>query len=237
MTETAITRASTLLSPDTIVSASSSAADDTHESMVPQLHLVSIPAESSGYIAKRDCTPTPDGACVVGRLLQAYRGLMLPDGLVGTATRRALLQNLIHLIADVHQPLNCIDNADRNGHDVQTLVADDLATISSDLHALWEDVLVRRRGMTEDAYAAYLIDGLKREPVPESGFAPAAWANECHRVALDVAYGYPEFAVRRLPAAPVVLDATYVGRAQRAIDRQLQLAGIRLARALNTVYR
>jgi len=61
------------------------------------------------------------------------------------------------------------------------------------------------------------------------------WAEANHDVATQVVYRYPGFTPTGPPTTAVTLDAAYRDAAVKAIDRQLQLGGARLAALLNSL--
>jgi hypothetical protein len=60
------------------------------------------------------------------------------------------------------------------------------------------------------------------------GGNPVDWAQDAHAFARDVAYDFP---------SDGVLEQSYYDKAVPVVDRQLALAGIRLARLLEDVLR
>jgi hypothetical protein len=201
-------------------------------------HFVNIPVDYATYDPARDCDHTDEGDCVVAALTDAIRMLVLAKkGLIREPDRQEALKFLVHFVGDVHQPLNCADNQDRAGREVKVVVTGALTSLpADDLHAVWERGLIQSRGMSEEAYATYLLQGLTAPPVAQSALNAAAWAVECHDVAIRYAYRYAGFTAGSPPREPVILDAMYIKDAQAMIDRQLQLAGVRLAQILNLLF-
>jgi hypothetical protein len=163
---------------------------------------------------------------------------------------RDALAFLVHLVGDLHQPLHCADDGDGGGNDVAvTWRGAPAATFSPSwtLHTLWDDALVDRAmaaagRRTPAAYAGWLVE---RSSAPERAAAlrapaddrdtPAAWAEESHALARSVAYA---FARRGSTDSrrPVTLDERYLAAATPVVERQLRLAGVRLARVLNEIF-
>jgi nuclease S1 len=75
-------------------------------------HYVNIPFAAVTYDAARDC-PTAD--CVIAAIAK-YQAI-LSNRRRGQVARREALIFLIHFVADIHQPLHCIDNRDRGGNE------------------------------------------------------------------------------------------------------------------------
>lgn len=144
--------------------------------------------------------------------------------------RRLALQYLLHFVGDLHQPLHAADHHDRGGNDVHVKAADEPA---GNLHHYWDTVFVRRLGASSDAVARRLIAGISpRQRRDWSSGSTRAWTKQSFEIGRSHVYG-------GLPAAAapagsdLALDDAYVSDAQRIVARQLQRAGLRLARLLN----
>jgi hypothetical protein len=193
-------------------------------------HFVDIPYGNATYDAARDCAPTEKGDCVIAEIERARH--VLGDTAQPAIQRSEALKYLVHFVGDMHQPLHAIDNHDRGGNDVH--VSGDTPR-PTNLHAMWDTGILQRRGLTENAYAQFLIDELQAHPLPasENRVNVIRWAEDSHRVGAADVYHYPEFAVDRSPTGNINLDDEYVKRAKADIDRQLQLGGVHLAALLN----
>ena len=191
-------------------------------------HFVDIPIARTTYQADRDCPPSDRGDCVIAELVRAQRTLR--DGSLGSDVRGEALKFLIHFVSDLHQPLHAIDNADRGGNDTRVLMADGRL---SNLHAIWDSFLVQSRGLDEAAYAALLQRDMEQHPVDPGPIDFVKWAEEAHQVALDVTYAFPEFVPGVPPKEPVRLTEAYFRRSLLTVDRQLELAAVRLAVVIN----
>ena len=90
-------------------------------------------------------------------------------------------------------------------------------------------------GLDENAYLQRLLDDLRAHPVPASDARVdvVRWVEDAHRIGVADVYTFPGFVATGPPSSPITLDDAYYKRAQIAIDRQLQLAGVRLAALLN----
>jgi hypothetical protein len=193
-------------------------------------HFVDILYGNATYSPERDCPPTEKGDCVIAEIERARQTLR--DTAQPARQRSEALKYLIHFVGDMHQPLHSTDNHDRGGNDVH--VQGD-AGRATNLHAMWDSGIIQRRGLTENAYAQFLIEDLLAHPLPasEDRVAVIRWAEDAHKVGVADVYHYPEFVVGANPASPINLDDAYVKRAKDVIDRQLQLAGVHLAALLN----
>jgi hypothetical protein len=134
----------------------------------------------------------------------------------------AALKFIIHFVGDVHQPLHTAQhNGDRGGNDVMVTFFGQ----SSKLHAVWDTGLIMRTVFAWGAYVTRLettwFPG--RDLTGLDGGSPADWAVESHQYARSTAYDIPDGAI---------LEMNYYNEALPVIDRQLALAGVRLARYL-----
>lgn len=200
-------------------------------------HFVNVPIDERTYVATRDCQPTDSGDCVVaaiGRARNEIGDLSRPR-----EARAESLKFLLHFVGDMHQPLHTIGNRDRGGNDVATIVeghAPAAGRGQPNLHSVWDSVLIGRRGLDEATLSALLITRLQTEPLDDPEVIDvAAWAMEAHELARRYVYAYPGFSTEGPRPAPVHLDFTYQRIAEPVIDRQLQRAGVRLARILNDI--
>jgi hypothetical protein len=185
-------------------------------------HYVDIPVGRHEYRPSRDCRPESHGDCAIAAIAR-FRAV-LADAHAGVQKRREALEFLVHLVADVHQPLHCADDGDRGGNEVDVW----LRRRPTNLHAVWDSGLVTEAGLDEAAYARRLDDWLAHQDVTRlAGGTVADWALESHDAAVEHAYVLP--ANRRLGVA-------YVRANLPVVDRQLALASVRLARVLNEAF-
>jgi hypothetical protein len=177
-------------------------------------HYVNFPRGSCVYVARRDC---PGGRCVVSALERFT--VQLREG-ESREARIAGLKWVLHLAADVHQPLHAGHAEDRGGNDFQVRWQGD----GTNLHALLDSGLLRERRLGSVALADRLMDRL---PAPEPGTvrwsreAPIRWAEESCR---NVGAVYP---------ASARIDDAYAERTLERLETRLLLAGHRLAALLN----
>lgn len=138
---------------------------------------------------------------------------------VSDEKRLKALKYLVHLVADVHQPLHAgyRDDKGGNAYQLQAFMR------GSNLHALWDTGLIRN--MDEDT--GITVKRLVAKHVPRkplsANIAAAAAEESCRIVGLDGFY----------PQRKVGMD--YVGRFTPVVEQRLELAGSRLAVVLNTV--
>ena len=96
----------------------------------------------------------------------------------------------------------------------------------SNLHRVWDGALIKATTWSCGAYVDRLESGWLASPEAQGadGGTPSEWAEETHLAARAV--------WEQLPGSRVVDDA-YYGKVLPTLDRQLGLAGLRLARLLN----
>ena len=184
-------------------------------------HFVNFDSAGCEYAPARDC---PDGDCIVAAINHQFGRLAdrrLPDG-----ERTEALKFLVHLVADVHQPLHATPKSLRGGLNVQVQARGK----GGNLHALWDATLLERArdasSLDERGYLRHLQaqSPLPADPTRASDRRVAEWAQESCRV-IDAD------ALR--PAGRVLADADLDARRAR-LDLQLRLAGARLADMLNS---
>lgn len=182
-------------------------------------HYVDIPLPAARYDSKRDCA---DSNCVVAQIEKDIR--VLANRRSGDGARRDALRFLIHLVADVHQPLHAVDNDDRGGNQVRITIGRQRAS----LHRIWDGEVVEALGRDSAAIAGRIERSLspqERKAWMQAG--PAQWANEAHVIARDRIY--PPLQGRR----ELRLPRDYAGRQAEITQMQLAKAGLRLAFLLN----
>lgn len=184
----------------------------------------------------------------------------------GDRRRRAeALMFVIHLVADLHQPLHCATNNDQGANCVPVAYFDLQPRLSAEhpesgvyqpnLHTLWDSHLVRGVAghgtpgqfavFLEQRYAAEL-ETWQRAPVDLR-----RWAWESHEVAARVAYGKLPAPIAAQKHAWVTqcnqvsekmlrlherLGQRYQDAVAPALEEQLAKAGIRLALILNRLW-
>lgn len=205
-----------------------------------QWHFVDIPLNVTTYDAARDCRPSrQSGDCIIAALDRVQKDLRCASG----HARVHALKFAVHLVGDLHQPLHTVKEK-RGGNDIQVdvfmrgLRNCPTCTVEHtpvDFHKAWDETLIQRTVWNWGAYVDRLENGwlktaeakaedpaANHAPIDEKTFI--AWAEETHRAAQTVWYGRP---------ADDVLDDRYLHDVLPIMDRQLGIAGLRLARLLN----
>ena len=189
-------------------------ADEHRNPTTAAWHYINFPKSSCTYDADRDC---PDGNCVV----EAINRQM--DVLASRATnekRLAALKYVVHLVADVHQPLHAGYGEDRGGntYQLQAFVR------GSNLHALWDTGLIKNLDMTNETLVAKL--GLVPSLANVVQLGAAGIAEESCKIV-----GTPGFYPDRK------VGADYIERFTPVMEQRLAAAANRLAAMLNRVWR
>jgi hypothetical protein len=177
-----------------------------------------------------------DGQCNSEQLKRLLA--VLGDRRAAARERNEALKWVVHLVADLHQPLHAADNGDRGGNEVQVALEGVRTRGRISLHKAWDADLVQRAldadnrqqpppDMAVWARAAQQLVGEAGQGTPDS------WASESNNLARNVAYHYAGFACNSRPYGIIVLDRLYVADAQALVRERLLLAGGRLADLLN----
>ena len=156
----------------------------------------------------------------------------LRDPATSPAERLLALKFLLHFAGDVHQPLHASDHQDRGGNCVPVALGGSRTT---NLHAWWDTGVVQLLGTDPAAVAAQLTAQITpAERAQWEQGDPRAWAQEAYTVAKASAYSLNTPPGCGRDAAPVSLPDAYVAAARTAAALQLERAGVRLAKLLNT---
>ena len=173
-------------------------------------HYLNFPRGQCRFDAARDC---PEGQCVVGAI-DRQRAILASKAT--DAERLQALKYLVHLVADVHQPLHAGYADDRGGNQFQLRAF----MRGSNLHALWDSGLLRQMELDNTALVAVL-----------QGLTPAAGGRDLNVVQM----AQESCRIVALPDfyPPNGVSDAYVQRFTPVVQQRLALAGARLAAMLN----
>ena len=222
LTPAAREKVKAILAPDQTLPSIASWADEVRRTRPESgpWHYVDIPIDKPHLDMARDC---PKNQCVIGKIAELRKTLQ--DPAAPADQRREALMYLAHFIGDMHQPLHCSDNNDHGGNSVRVHFLDR----QTNLHSLWDAVLVTRLG-TEDQLLPELSQEAARHKKWRKGTVEN-WAEQSHKEAVKIIYG-------KLPKpgadGVVTLGTDYERIADPLIKVQIEKAGLRLARVLNT---
>ncbi len=185
-------------------------------------HYINIPPAATSLDLKRDC---PDRDCITVKIRE-FSGIVRLSVRTRSEVQESL-KFLIHLVADLHQPLHAGYLQDRGGNEIAVIVSGQ----ETNLHALWDSDLVRQLGSDEVALAERLqqaITSAQKHEWQQGNLRDWTW--ESHLLAVRYAYG-------ALPRGnPKRLDAEYLGPASTLVEQQLSKAGVRLAKVINETW-
>ena len=181
-----------------------------------RLHYINFRGgPSCDYVPPRDCR---DGECVVAALSHYVH--VLGDRSQPDRVRLQALKFVVHFVGDIHQPLHAGYRDDLGGNRFQVRFHGK----GTNLHRVWDSGMLETRGLGWRAYARRLdAEGPVKLP---PAIAPldnpyAQWAEESCRISRDI---YPS--KHRISQA-------YVDAELPVAERQLRIAGRRLAEVLN----
>ena len=182
------------------------------------LHYTNIAVDQRIYDQQRDC---PRKRCVTEKL-KVYQHI-LADGSASPASRKEAFKFLIHLMADVHQPMHMGYAKDRGGNEISVVFQGK----PTNLHKVWDSKLIYLNGKTRGQFARQLNRSITPEDRKKwSGGGPEDWTNESRALVLD--YGYKlRFSQGR------TLSPEYIKQGQIIVEERLKRAGVRLAQLLN----
>lgn len=180
-----------------------------------KLHYINFRADDCVYVPPRDCA---NGQCVVGGLDRYVA--VLADRTQPDAARLEALKFVVHFVGDVHQPLHAGNRDDKGGNAYQV----QFQGKGTNLHSVWDSGLLGTHGKDWQAYAQEL-DARPAETLP-AAIAPrdnvyAQWAEQSCAASRDI---YPD---------GHKIDDAYVAAELPLAERQLRVAGVRLAEVLN----
>jgi hypothetical protein len=168
----------------------------------------------------------PRHDCIVDKIKELDRELSDPSA--SSAERLLALKFVLHLVADLHQPLHVADDHDAGGNRKLVLV---LHSIKYNLHFYWDVPLIDRLGMDPVQIAERLVANITEKQ--RRAWSPGSfvdWTWDTFRLARAHAYGL-------LPApnakGTFVLTDVYLQTSLDDAALQLSKAGIRLAVTLN----
>ena len=224
------------LEPGETLASISTWADEHRSPATAAWHYVNFPKNSCNYSPERDC---PDGQCVVAAI-DRQRDILASS--VTDEARLRALKYLVHLVADVHQPLHAGYAEDRGGNSYQLQAF----MRGSNLHAFWDSGLIRALDQDTEVMSARLL--ATADKVTGSGYDPGDPAKARSQAAQRPSGAFPSVAVQaaeescRIVGQPGfypgrLVDMSYVQRFAPLMEQRLRLAGTRLADLINQALR
>lgn len=241
LTPAAAAAVADVLGPGHSLAAVASWPDDTRVPATGPWHYVSIPGSADVFDAKKHCgQPAAPGAepdaCAVAQLQRLRNDLRCAPT---PQLKREALMWTVHLVGDLHQPLHAYDDL-RGGNDLPVKITArgplcgakcKAEPVAINLHAAWDFGLLDKLFPSWGALVAaqesgWLASEEARAPGLDGG-TPVEWANASHVLGRQV---------WNMTPASRELDDAYLSRATPLLERQIGLAGLRLARFLNEAY-
>lgn len=182
-------------------------------------HFINVPLDAPAIDLARDCA---NDNCVTAQIGK-FTGV-LKDGSADPTARQEALKFLIHLVADLHQPLHCEDNNDRGGGQKRVT----FFGRPENLHAVWDTGILSRDDPSPESLAAKLESAVSDSNKSQwTQGTPEDWALETHQLAQQIAYA-------NLPQGDLPeLGQSYEDVGMPAEETQLEKAGVRLAGIIN----
>ncbi|WP_207795963.1 S1/P1 nuclease [Kinneretia aquatilis] len=207
------------LEPGSTLASISTWADEHRSPQTGPWHYVNFPRDGGcNYEPARDCE---DGACVVSAIERQVE--VLKNDKASDEARLKALKYVVHLVADVHQPLHAGFADDRGGNSYQVQGFGR----GSNLHSLWDSGLMRNRAGGAEGLMQDLMlkagSGSQRVPATDSR-AAAQWAVESCRLVSAPGF-YPD---------GHKVDQSYADAHDPALRQRLAEAARRLAGVLNS---
>lgn len=156
-----------------------------------------------------------------------------------THERAYALVWLLHLVADAHQPLHNGFKPDAGGNDLAVMVFGEKSNRNTNLHAFWDQLPNQKRlsGSTLFHTGDALMSKYPRTQL--SARKPTAlefevWQSENLKIARQFAYPPAQNeSTGSDPNLPLTLNSAFIEQAQTVAEKQLALAGYRLAELLS----
>jgi hypothetical protein len=198
------------LEPGETLESLSTWADEHRNPATGPWHYVNFPRGNCQYDPERDC---PDGNCVVAAI-ERERAIWASNA--NDKTRLKALKYLVHLVADIHQPLHAGYRDDRGGNQFQLRAF----MRGSNLHAVWDSGLLRQLDLDNAALVALL----HKVPLPgaDAHASMTGVAEESCRLVAQAGF-YP----------PERVDRAYLAQFSPLALERLAIAGLRLAWTLS----
>lgn len=163
---------------------------------------------------------------------------VLKDRHAHAQQRAEAIRALVHLIADLHQPLHLVDNHDRGGNDVFVWLPREREPRR--LHEVWDTQFVRWNAnrRSDATYARALSEQFQSQRANWEQGNIARWADETYALGKHFAYEQlPGFGCSLRQSQTILLSPEYIRDARKIAAEQLAKAGMRIAHVLNTALR
>ena len=204
------------LEPGATLSSIATWADEIRDRKTGAWHYVNFENADCAYDAQRYCA---DGNCVIDAITAQVK-ILRSDA--PEQDRLTALKFVVHLVADVHQPLHAGFGEDKGGNLFQVQAFGK----GGNLHSLWDTALIVNRPGGSSAVREEIAASVRSQAEPLEP-APLVWAQESCRVVAQ-----PDF----YPDSRVVGEAYQVAH-DATLKARLSAAAKRLAGTLNGALR
>jgi len=196
-------------------------------------HVVAIALSDSRYVRSRDCERNE--TCIIDALNE--QTAILKDTTKDVETRAEALKFVIHLVGDLHQPYHIATNTKPPDLGANKVKVTALSGRVTSLHDVWDTDLVeyalKRSGGSVGEYANQLS---KQYSGTSTQNSVSNWALESHKHSWDGYYfTNGDFMVADANRS-WTLDEAYYNKNMTIVEKQLALAGLRLAKTLNDIF-
>jgi hypothetical protein len=196
-------------------------------------HFLNLPRDSKGLTS--DECPQAE-ACVLTAISNDFEILQAKDQT--DLNRLVALKSLGHWVGDIHQPLHVSFVDDKGGNNIKT--SGQCSGNGSNLHAVWDNCLVLYAiGPDASEGATTLLSSITPEMRARwISSVPRDWANESFAIAEA---GRTKYCVMHGASCDTIaispdITAEYLDANEQVVERQLQKAGVRLARLLDSAF-
>ncbi|RXH54298.1 S1/P1 nuclease [Granulicella sibirica] len=197
-------------------------------------HFINIPPDAAGYDRDRDCLLQPGVTrgstrdhwrdCAVERI--PYNAERIANPSLDRADRAIALKFLVHIVGDLHQPFHAL-GVGHGGNDIPVTVfgSPDCGDYKCNLHEVWDEKLIERRGLDDSAYLKVLETGIAAKKMTAGTGTSVDWAMESR-----------DLGRAALVAAGTNIDEAYYARNIATVDQRLEQGGLRLAALINAAF-
>ena len=217
LTPAAQAQVAQLLGPTTTLADVATWADDIRKDRpaTASWHYVDDPESVPHFAGVSECRDN----CALVALDSSLKTLANPQA--DQAARAEALKWVVHLVADLHQPLHAGSASDKGGNAVKVNFFGD----HTNLHWVWDSKIIDRAYPNPEVLRDQVAAGVASSGgLPCETETPEKWAQESHQVAITVAYVLP---------AHGEIDEAYVAKALPVMQQQLAKAAVRLSCVLN----
>ena len=156
---------------------------------------------------------------------------MMQDPRASKTKKQQAIKFLIHFITDLHQPLHVGDTGKKGGNLIQVR----FFNVGSNLHRVWDSQIIEWHSRDEGQWLRELSALMTPKNVVEwSKRTLEDWATESLQIAKE-AYCIP--GAKTVMRSGAKLGDGYCRMALPILQRQLEMAGIRVAWMLNQILR